>query len=651
MSDPNPMVTRVRPGAPVAAASFMLGAAAIHVAVVPEHLREYRPFGWFFLAVALFQGLLAAGLLGKPRSRPLVMTATVGNLALCALFLVSRTVGVPIGPSVARAEPWDTAGIICSLLEVVAAGLLATTLITHPAYAIRTTNIGHRRWRRRSLVLAAGLAAVLTAIGAAAAAAGRSDGGKMPAMGGGSPTVSVAGLREAPGNQPVRRFTLVAEAAVNGDSTVWTYNGTVPGPELRVTQGDRVRVTLVNHLDVPTTIHWHGLSVPNAEDGVPGVTQDAVPPGHSYVYEFVARDTGTYWYHSHEDALQQISHGLFGALVVEPPGGHVPEQRDYVAIMHRGGPGAGAATVEVNGQTDLRLDAAPGQTVRLRLVDAVAPGMAGTPEAPVLYGAPYRVVALDGHELNGPQDLPAEKLTLGMGQRADVVFTMPTTGAVELVTGQASGPPRARGGAGAGGGQGGAARGGPTTDRATVTIGSGPTPAIDTTTSVPQFDPTRYGRPTASGVPTEASHFDADFPIVLSEQPGFNNGRPELVHMINGKASPDGAMFQVHTGWLVKMHIVNDTAEWHPMHLHGHLLTVLSVNGQAPQGSPVRLDTVLVGPHETWDVAFLADNPGIWMLHCHVLLHAAMGMNAMVAYTNVTTPYRPGGAADNNPDG
>jgi FtsP/CotA-like multicopper oxidase with cupredoxin domain len=167
---------------------------------------------------------------------------------------------------------------------------------------------------------------------------------------------------------------------------------------------------------------------------------------------------------------------------------------------------------------------------------------------------------------------------------------------------------------------------------------------------MPIFDPTRYGQPTAGGL-TNAGHFDATYPVVLSEKPGYANGRPALIHMINGKASPGGAMFQVQTGWVVKMHIVNNTGEWHPMHLHGHVFTVLSANGHPPLGSPIQLDTVQVGPYETWDVAFVANNPGFWMFHCHVLLHAFMGMDAMIAYTNVSTPYRIGANTGNNPDG
>ena len=101
----------------------------------------------------------------------------------------------------------------------------------------------------------------------------------------------------------------------------YTLNGTSPGPALRVHQGDLVEVTLRN-VDVPdgVTLHWHGVDVPNAEDGVAGVTQDAVGPGEEYVYRFVAEDAGTYWYHSHQVSHAQVRGGLFGTLVVLPPG-------------------------------------------------------------------------------------------------------------------------------------------------------------------------------------------------------------------------------------------------------------------------------------------------------------------------------------------
>ena len=90
-------------------------------------------------------------------------------------------------------------------------------------------------------------------------------------------------------------------------------------------------------------------------------------------------------------------------------------------------------------------------------------------------------------------------------------------------------------------------------------------------------------------------------------------------------------------GQHVHLHIVNDTREYHPIHPHGHTLSLLARDGRSIQGSPIHVDTVLVAPHQTWDVAFVADNPGIWMLHCHVLIHAAFGMSMTVNYANVST--------------
>src|SRR5258707_11068930 len=133
---------------------------------------------------------------------------------------------------------------------------------------------------------------------------------------------------------PVKSFTLTTQPATidigNGKHfDAYTYNGTVPGPELRVQQGDMVVVTLVNKLPSSTTIHWHGISVPNAEDGVAGLTQDAVKPGESYTYRFIANEVGTYWYNSHQDTSTQLPLGLYGAIIIEPKNQPVHYDRDY----------------------------------------------------------------------------------------------------------------------------------------------------------------------------------------------------------------------------------------------------------------------------------------------------------------------------------
>jgi FtsP/CotA-like multicopper oxidase with cupredoxin domain len=101
------------------------------------------------------------------------------------------------------------------------------------------------------------------------------------------------------------------------DTAVWSYDGTVPGPQIRIRQGDPVRIVVANKLGEDTTVHWHGIRLPNAMDGVPGLTQPPIRPCDSFVYEFTPPDAGTFWYHPHADSLEQLGRGLAGALVVE----------------------------------------------------------------------------------------------------------------------------------------------------------------------------------------------------------------------------------------------------------------------------------------------------------------------------------------------
>lgn len=618
-----------------AGALLMLGAAIIHAAVVPEHLQEYLLYGLFFIAACAAQAALALVLLAAP-SRRLFIAGLAGALGLLALWATSRTVGLPLGPD-GHWQP-ETMGFpdtIASLLEMVAAALFLLLIVRRQR--IRTSRPVRVAVATAPTFL---LVALLTYVGAGAALDDMPVAFNAAPAIAGQPSTSVTDLTEAPGTQggngSVRGFTLTAEITRIGGHEAWTYNGTVPGPELRVTQGDWVRVTLINHLPEATTIHWHGVRVPNADDGVAGVTQDAVRPGARYTYTFVAQDAGTYWYHSHQDTGTQLSRGLYGALIVEPSSGHVPEAHDYTVMLHNTPDGSGIA---VNGtQSDLRFAARPGEQVRLRLINAIAPGMDGGPEAPVLLGAPYRVVALDGHDLNQPQFLGSERLPLGMGQRTDVVFTMPAHGAVRLVDTELHGEASA--------GQRFFAA--PVPAKGNITIGDGPVPAAGNLDQLPVFDLTHYGSPAMDQV--AAGPFDATYPVVLGAGPGFHDGRIELVHTINGQASPYVPPIVVRQGQVVRLHIVNDTGEYHPMHLHGHMLSVLAKDGRSITGSPIHLDTILVGPHETWDVAFLADNPGIWMFHCHVLLHAAFGMSMTVNYVGITTPFEMGSRSGNLPE-
>lgn len=126
------------------------------------------------------------------------------------------------------------------------------------------------------------------------------------------PALALSGhrLRAAPA-----RVRLVPEPW--GETDVWSYGGTVPGPVLRARQGERLSVTVENALSAPTTVHWHGLRLPNAMDGVPHLTQAPIAPGASFTYAFDLPDAGTFWYHPHMQSAKQVGRGLYGALIVE----------------------------------------------------------------------------------------------------------------------------------------------------------------------------------------------------------------------------------------------------------------------------------------------------------------------------------------------
>ncbi|HQY64871.1 MAG TPA: multicopper oxidase domain-containing protein, partial [Polyangiaceae bacterium] len=129
-------------------------------------------------------------------------------------------------------------------------------------------------------------------------------------------------LNAAPGVVEVRLEAKVVPIAIGGQTLpMWTYQGILPGPVIRAKRGDRVLVHFTNSLPAPTTIHWHGLRVPNVMDGVPDVTQAPIPPGGTFDYEFRVPDAGTFWYHPHVALSIQVGYGLYGALVVDDPEG------------------------------------------------------------------------------------------------------------------------------------------------------------------------------------------------------------------------------------------------------------------------------------------------------------------------------------------
>jgi FtsP/CotA-like multicopper oxidase with cupredoxin domain len=427
--------------------------------------------------------------------------------------------------------------------------------------------------------------------------------------------LTVTALRD-PAGAPNERFTLTAERSTvrlssGREIDALTFDGQVPGPELRVRQGDLVEVTLVNR-DVSggVTIHWHGIDVPNAEDGVAGVTQNAVLPGQHYTYRFRVNQIGTFWYHTHQASSKQVRRGLFGPIVIEPR--RPTRGLDLTLVSH-----TFAATPTLNASDEVQRRAVrPGTPVRLRLVNSD-----GTPRRFQLSGTPFRVLALDGTELNGPSLLRDVSVEVAGGGRVDLGFVMPSRPV--LLSGENA-----------------------AVGLALSADGSAlppPTPPRG------EFDPLGYGGPTPT--PFDASsRFDRRFELNIGRKPGFLDGRPGLQWTINGRIYPRVPMFVVRKGDLVEMTISNHTGSVHPMHLHGHHLLVLSRDGVPASGSPWWADTLNVKPHQTYVVAFRADNPGIWMDHCHNLRHAAKGLTMHLAYEGVSTPFKAGDAARNQPE-
>jgi len=200
----------------------------------------------------------------------------------------------------------------------------------------------------------------------------------------------------------------------------WTFNGTVPGPTIRINEGDRVRFIVQNDLPEETGVHWHGMELPNDQDGVPHITQHPIVPGETYTYEWTAISTGTHWYHSHMGGAQ-VAKGLYGALEVVPKQGDIVADRDYRVIVNDGG----FLGFVLNGKSfpaTQPLAAKVGERVRIRIIGS-GPEMIH----PVhLHGRAFELVAQDGNRLPAPVKM--DTVNTGVGQTYDIVFVPPSPG-------------------------------------------------------------------------------------------------------------------------------------------------------------------------------------------------------------------------------
>lgn len=417
------------------------------------------------------------------------------------------------------------------------------------------------------------------------------------------------------------------------ETAVWCYGGQVPGPELRIRQGDRLQVAVTNGLAEETTVHWHGVRVPNAMDGVPHLTQLPIGPGETFQYEFEAPDAGTFWYHPHQRSFEQVGRGLYGALIVEERE-PIQVDRDLVWVlddwrltddaaisddfgnfMDRSHNGRVGNTVTVNGKVPDEFAVRAGERVRLRLINA-----ANARIFALRFGDHRpRVIAIDGQPVE-PHEPREGRIVLAPAMRMDLALDM--TGApgtrttvvddfypglayrlVDLAYGAAA-PMREQ------------------PSDAPIRLPSNPLTEPDLAGAV-RHDVALGGGMMSMMMGAMMDGRMTDMRTMMSQG---------MAWTINGVASSEHVMdpiFALRRGQTCVIAMANDTAWHHPMHLHGHAFRVLSRDG-TPTLHREWQDTVLVAPRERVEIAFVADNPGDWMFHCHVLEHQAAGMMSTI---------------------
>jgi FtsP/CotA-like multicopper oxidase with cupredoxin domain len=459
--------------------------------------------------------------------------------------------------------------------------------------------------------------------------------------------------------KPSDRETLVVARGVRWELapgkviTAMAYNGQVPGPAIRVREGERVRVRLRNELTEPTTIHWHGVDVPNGMDGVPGVTQEPVAPGGEFVYEFEARPAGTRWYHTHFQEHRQMDLGLVAPLIIDPAGPEpFPFDREHTLVlddwatgsgrplastaegvaggrggmggmmdgmmggrgmMGRGGMMGGGMmggmmatphapaydTMTINGKAypaTEPLKVAKGERVRLRLINASAEHT----HVIRLAGHRLKVTHTDGNPLEEPVEVDA--VPIAPSERYDVLFTAERPGAWRLYCAQ---PGHAEAG-----------------EQAVVAYeGHEAASARAPIEGVDDLALWRYGLGQGRDVLLRPSGETREFDLSLS---GGMMGSDAWT--INGKRYPKTDPLRVRRGDRVRVRLGNMSMEAHPMHLHGQSFRLLAVNGER-LAQPVVKDSVDVEAHMgSVVVEFTAHNPGDWFFHCHKPMHMDGGM-------------------------
>jgi len=371
----------------------------------------------------------------------------------------------------------------------------------------------------------------------------------------------------------------------------YAYNGQTPGPTLRAAVGDTLVVELQNDLDVETTIHWHGVSVPWEMDGVTWQAAP-VPVGGSFTYTFTLERAGTFWYHPHFDTERQVDLGLYGVLIVEDPGEPAAEDElvlvfdtwsevhdhDTTDPMDHHGIVDLPTTWTVNGLITPVYPADGGERVRVRSVNVSNTGYLDLPAMRRIAGDQGLAAGID-----------VEETLLGPGDRAEFEWGMDASWTLQSQPYSLSGGPSW----------------GEPFDLMAIEVAV-PAPVV----------PLVW--PVSGELPSEDPGY-ADITYVFSGD-GTGGG-----WMINGEQFPDVTIEAVERDTEIVIEVRNLSPSEHPFHLHGHHFEVLSEAGEAPPHRRIE-DTVNVRIGEAVRLKVLADNPGDWMAHCHILPHAHQGM-------------------------
>jgi FtsP/CotA-like multicopper oxidase with cupredoxin domain len=393
----------------------------------------------------------------------------------------------------------------------------------------------------------------------------------------------------------------------------------VPGPVLRVKQGDEVWLRLNNNLPQSTTIHWHGIRIDNAMDGVAGLTQQPVPPGETFDYKFKVPDAGTFWYHPHNRSWEQMARGLYGALIVEEPqapdvdqdlvviaddwrlneDGAIDEE-SFGSIRDRAHAGRVGNILSINGKPRGEFPVRSGQRVRFRLIN--------TCNARILKlrfeDLNPQVIALDGQPV-APYALEHGMVRIAPAQRVDLLIDMTgDPGVTQAITEVSQ------------------------SRLVAATFNYSRQPPLPVRTSQVKLADNGLRHPAVASarkidlIMTGGAMGQADKITYQGKSYDIRQLISEhgMVWAFNGTAGmPEAPLFSARLGESIAVRMVNDTRWPHAMHFHGHHFK------EAHSGAPWR-DTLLMDAGETRTVYLSADNPGKWMLHCHMLEHQAGGM-------------------------